>query len=854
MYSDSSLFPVVKNGNALRIILDDYDFEGIRLAAGAFAGDVCLVTGIRPEICAASEEFHEEPENTSVALIAGTAGHSRIIDALAERGCLNPAAVSGKWETYTTAVIECPLPGISRAVVIAGSDKRGTIYGIYRLSELIGISPWVWWADVFPRQRDEILLPVSTLTYTSKEPSVKYRGLFINDEWPSFGKWATEHFGGFNEKMYAHVFELILRLKGNMLWPAMWSAVFSEDGESSPHANCELADSYGIVMGTSHHEPMFRAGEEWQKGYAEYGSSNVWDFLSNRDAVTEFWRAGAARNRAYENTVTLGMRGERDSALGGNLRVNIELLKDCIMVQRQLLDEAGLSDCPKVLTLYKEVEDFWYGERVPESNTASGGLCGWKYLDDVTIMLCDDNFGNVRTLPGPDEWDRKAGWGMYYHVDYHGAPVSYEWVNTVQLEKIWEQMSMSYDYGVRSIWILNVGDLKPMELPLSYFLDLAYDFDRYGTNAPNTCGAYLSHWVEQQFNPAFPDVSDRNHIAEILASYTKLNTIRKPEVTFPDTFPTENEAEMISSMCRNLEQEAEKYYKLTPDRWKDAFFELVYFPAAASANVKLMNIAAGYGDVPAVKNAIEKDIRLNNDYNKITAGGKWSGMMSSPHIGYIHWDASKWTYPPVRHVIMKNDRVRHTAGIPAELPAGTFLQNSGVVSIEAAHTTARSECGSVRWLTLENYGRIHSAVKMYPDTVSFPSEKCGPFLEYCLYLLSGGQYTLTLFTTPANNLSPTGRLRIAYSIDNGPAVPFDTLSSGFKVDIFNDEWNRGVLENVRKTEIMLQLQGGMHILRLFGIDAGPAVEKIVLSAEDNGGTVYPGMPESLRTAGPGCVS
>lgn len=853
MCSDNGPFPVVKDGKALRIILDDSDFEGVRIAAEAFAGDVGLVTGIRPEICTTSDVSRTEQESGSVALLAGTAGHSLIIDALAANGGLDLSAVQGKWETYTTAVIENPARGISRAIVVAGSDKRGTVYGIYRLSELIGVSPWVWWADVLPQERSEVLLSVSALTYTSKEPSVKYRGFFINDEWPSFGKWTTNRFGGFNEKMYAHVFALILRLKGNLLWPAMWSTVFSEDGESSPQANAELADEYGIVMGTSHHEPMFRAGEEWQKVYAEYGPDNAWDFRENRNAVTEFWRDGVGRNGAYENIVTLGMRGERDSALGGSTQSNIKLLKDCITTQRRLLDEAGLSDCPKILTLYKEVEDFWYGTEASEKSAASEGLCSWKELDDVTIMLCDDNFGNVRTLPRQEERNRSAGWGMYYHVDYHGAPNSYEWINTVQLEKIQEQMSMAYDYGVHTVWILNVGDLKPMELPLSYFLDLAYDFEQYGTNAPNSCSVYLTDWVEQQFGPAFPAHSDREHIAEILASYTKLNTIRKPEVTFPGTFPTESEADFIRGIGETLEREAEVYYGRTPDRWKDAFYELVYFPAAASANVKLMNLAAGAGDAEETDAAIKKDIQLNAFYNTETAGGKWDGMMSSPHIGYSHWDAAEWKYPAVRRVIRKSRIAPRPAEIPADLPAGTFLEDGGTVSVEASYTSARSECEGVRWFTLENYGRTLSAVKMYPDTVSFSVPGAGPYLAYRLYLSSGGPYTLTLYTAPTNNLSPSGRLRIAYSTDAVQPVPLDTLPEGFKVDVLNADWKRGVLENIRRTEITLQLEQGIHMLRLFGMDAGVTVEKIVLTAENAGDASYLGAPESRRAAGLDCI-
>jgi len=836
---------LAKGGKALPIILDESapDYKGLRLITKAFSSDVKAVSGASPEVYTINVLPAEE---NATALIAGSLGHNKLIDSLVKDKKLSVTEITGKREVYTIAVVDNPCQGINRAIVVAGSDKRGTIYGIFHISELIGVSPWIWWADVRPVHKEELLLSIESLTCTSKEPSVKYRGFFINDEWPSFGSWSSKQFGGFNEDLYAHVFELILRLKGNYLWPAMWSSAFSRDGKSNPLANAELADTYGIVMGTSHHEPLFRAGNEWQKVYEDYGESNEWNFSKNSEAITKFWKDGVKRNKDFESVITVGMRGEADSALGGGLKENIDLLKNIITVQRKILNDNGLADTPKMLTVYKEVENYWYGKNLEGNDkTVTEGLDKWTGLDDVTIMLCEDNFGNMRTLPRPEERNRKAGWGMYYHVDYHGAPNSYEWINTMQLEKMWEQMSMAYDYGVKDIWILNVGDLKPMELPLSYFLDLAYDFDRYGTSAPNTCRAYIDAWVMQQFGDEFPEVQDRNRIADLLVSYTKLNTIRKPEITFPNTFTDYDETERIERECLRIMQEADAYYEKTTALKKDAFYELVYFPAVASANVKLMNIYAGRNDKERLRSAIQEDTHLSIQYNNFVGFGKWKGMMSSNHIGYIHWNDEGWKYPEAKKVIA--DKKKKPAGkykVPKDVPQNAYLQKNGIVSIESEHTSSRSEVNGVRWLTLDNYGRTLSAVKMYPDTVSFTEDADAPCLVYTFYIHTGGKQTLTLYTAPTNNLAEDSRLRLGISFDNEKAETIDTLSKDFKVSISNGAWSQSVKDNIHKTKVIHELPEGVHTIKITGIDAGLVLEKLVLADAGTTDTTYLGEPES----------
>lgn len=648
-------FNLVNQGEATSIYLDPKgkEYNGLRRVAQSFASDVKLVTGIEPQINTETNAL------TGTVIIAGAIGGNDLIDRLIAEGTVDASAIQGKRECYKIQVVEHPTAGVDKALIITGSDKRGTIYGLYSISERIGVSPWVYWADVIPDKKPNLSIPESRLNKTSKEPSVKHRGIFLNDDWPSLGSWVTNAFGDFNEDFYDKVFELILRLKGNYLWPAMWSAEFSLNGKSCPLANAIHAEEYGIIMGTSHHEPLFRAGSEWQKVYKEYGTSSIWDFARNKQAITDFWEDGIKRNKNFANLITLGMRGESDSALEGTDEENIELLKDIIRTQKELLKKYNLEQTPQILAVYKEVEKYWYGSAEIE------GLKDWNVLDDVTILLADDNFGNLRKIPAGQEGQRKAGWGMYYHFDYHGGPHSYEWLNTTPLEKVWEQMCMAFDYGIRDVWIVNVGDLKPMELPISYFMDLAYDFDTWGTGAINRTTEYTGSWVEQQFGHALENETKLG-IAQLLSDYTRMNGRRKPEIIYSTTFSPihYHEAQRVLEQAVSIENAADKYNEQIPESLKDAYYELVYYPAVASANVVKMQIYAGLSGLYAnrgsvlantyadlTNEAIERDQQLEQVYNTGISEGKWKGMMSSPHVGYVHWNADGWKYPDVSKVV-----------------------------------------------------------------------------------------------------------------------------------------------------------------------------------------------------------
>jgi len=645
-------------------LLSDDGYEGVKRIANVHTEDFEAVTAHRPSLLfcnninAIPAGLPVSADGLTRVVIAGTLGHSSLLDSIAASYPQTTDGVSGKREVYRMTTLSAPAPGIDEALVIAGSDKRGTIYGIFKLSELFGVSPWIWWADVKPEKRSTLSLPLESLNFISKEPSVRYRGFFINDEWPSFGSWTTGMFGDFNAQMYDKMFQLLLRMKGNYLWPAMWSASFPLDGPGL--GNVELADIYGVVMGESHHEPCCRASEEWDKVRGVdtvYG--NEWNFYTNREGLLRYWDEALARNSKYETMITIGMRGERDSSMLGNhssLQQNIDLLKDIITEQNKLIKKnvnEDLSKVPRLLALYKEVESYYYGDE----NTT--GLIDFEELDDVTIMLCEDNYGNMRTLPPSHLRDRKGGWGMYYHFDYHGGPISYEWVNSTPLTKVWEQMSMAYDYGIRDVWIVNVGDLKPQELPLNYFMDLAYDFETYGTTAPNTTHAYIQNWVNKQF-PYAKDQGLTDDITAVLEGYTRINGMRRPEAMNQYVYPADrgNEASLMLQRADEIITLANSIDREIPTESYDAFWQLVYFPAAASMNVQRMSLLASLSVqcaqehsklantyAAAVTEAIALDKELVAYYNNKLSNGKWKGMMSSKHIGFQSWNDERWFYP-----------------------------------------------------------------------------------------------------------------------------------------------------------------------------------------------------------------
>uniref|UniRef100_UPI001558BC07 glycosyl hydrolase 115 family protein n=1 Tax=Bowmanella denitrificans TaxID=366582 RepID=UPI001558BC07 len=480
---DASAFTLVGANTQARLYIDKEALPGVQRAAHNLVSDIAKVTG---KTLLLGQQTQSEQ-----LVIIGSLGHSAVLDRLIAEGKLDVSAIEGRWEAYQIQTLQQPLPGVKQALVIAGSDKRGAIYGVYSLSEAIGVSPWYWWADVPVKRKSSLYVQASAAMVDA--PKVKYRGIFLNDEAPALTNWVKEKFGDYNAEFYVHVFELLLRLKANYLWPAMWNNAFADDDPG----NALLADEMGIVMGTSHHEPMMRADKEWNR----YGEG-PWEYSSNRDNIYRFWQQGAQRHKQLESLFTLGMRGQEDEPMSEG--ENIGLLEQIVADQRQILSDTFADDIrqvPQVWALYKEVQGFYErGMRVP---------------DDVTLLWADDNFGNIRRLPTAEERKRSGGAGVYYHFDYVGGPRSYRWINTVPIAKIWEQMHLAWQYQADRIWIVNVGDLKPMELPTDFFLRMAWNPTAF---TAATQAAFSKQWASQQFGPEY--AAD---IARILDGYTRHN-------------------------------------------------------------------------------------------------------------------------------------------------------------------------------------------------------------------------------------------------------------------------------------------------------------------------------------------
>ena len=691
------------------IYVDADDYAGVVRAVGDLRDDVRRVTGSAPAVS------HE-----AGTILVGTLGKSRVIDELARAGKIDSARIAGKWESFLIQV----LPG---ALVIAGSDKRGTIYGIYDLSQQMGVSPWYWWADVPVRHRDALYVRPGTVV--EGPPAVKYRGIFLNDEAPALTGWVKEKFGTYNHAFYEKVFELLLRLKGNYLWPAMWNSAFNEDDPLNP----KLADEYGIVMGTSHHEPMLRAQQEWKRH-----GQGPWDYTRNAEVLRGFWEAGVRRNRDYESIVTLGMRGDGDMPMSAS--ANTALLEGIVADQRKILAAEVNPDVTKVpqdWALYKEVQEYYEkGMRVP---------------DDVTLLWCDDNWGNMRRLPTPAERQRSGGAGIYYHFDYVGDPRNYKWIDTNPIPKVWEQMNLAWRYGADRIWIVNVGDLKPMEFPMEFFLQLAWDPARW---PKERLGEYTRLWAEREFGPAHAA-----GIADIVSAELKYNGRRKPELLEPSTYSLVNydEADRVVAQYDAIVTDAERISQELPANARDAFFELVLHPAKAAAQVTGLYVAvarnrlyaeqgrASANDWAAKARALfQADADLSAYYNNTLAHGKWSHMMDQTHIGYTYWqEPPRNTMPAVREIELPEAA---QMGVSAErLSFDSFnrprrhidIFNRGRAPFEFSATA------SAPWIVLsDTHGRIGKERRLWVgiDWSKAPQGSTSGYVE-----INGQRVPVTLF-------------------------------------------------------------------------------------------------------------
>ena len=670
--------------NRVEIYMDTNDYKGVSYAAHALLKDIKSVSGATATLTT-DASFLKKADTARPAILVGTIGHSAVIDQLVKQKRINGNLLKGKREKFIITLIDGQL-------VIAGSDRRGTIYGIYELSQQMGVSPWYDWADVPVEHHDSIF--VNKGIYTDGEPAVRYRGIFLNDEAPCLTSWVKNTYGtGYGDhRFYQRVFELVLRLRGNMMWPAMWGwAFYADDPE-----NEKTADEMGVVMSTSHHEPMARNHQEYARNRKGWGP---WNYQKNKANLQKFFREGIERMKGTEQIVTIGMRGDGDEAMSEE--ADTKLMTNIINDQRKIIaDVTGkkASETPQVWALYKEVLDYYDK--------------GMKVPDDVTLLLCDDNWGNVRRVPNAKERKHKGGWGLYYHVDYVGAPRNSKMLNVTPVQNPWEQLTLAYENGIDRLWILNVGDLKPMEYPISQFMDMAWNPRKYDVN---NITRHTRDWCAQQFGE-----SQADEAARILNLICKYNGRCTPEMLDKNTYCLENgEWQEVVNQYLQLEADALRQYNSLPASYHDAYRQIILFPIEMMSNLHQMYFAQAQnhalykqGNPKAnvwadeCERLFKRDSLICDYYNHKMAGGKWNGMMTQKHIGYKSWndDFEKDTCPELFRVTSKDGVI--------------ICENNGVVEIEAPFYSSKTDAAEAKWTEIPFMGKSVSAMTLMPYTKS----------------------------------------------------------------------------------------------------------------------------------------
>jgi len=681
-------------------------------------------------------------------------------------------------------------------VSIVGSDKRGAIYGIYEISRQIGVSPWYYWADVPVVQHSSIYLIPGT--YTDGEPAVRYRGIFLNDEAPCLTTWVKNTFGtnyGGHE-FYAKVFELILRLKGNFMWPAMWSWAFYADDP----LNSATADEMGVIIGTSHHEPMARNHQEWARHRSEYGA---WNYKTNKQVLDRFFREGIERAKNTEDVVTIGMRGDGDEAMSAE--ADTRLLVDIVKNQRKIISDVTkrpAKETPQVWALYKEVLDYYdKGMRVP---------------DDVIMLLCDDNWGNVRRVPTAKERKHKGGWGLYYHVDYVGAPRNSKWLNVTPIQNMWEQLTLAMEYGIDRLWILNVGDLKPMEYPIQFFMDMAW-------KGSETIPQHTLDFCRAQFGE-----DQAAEAARLLNLCCKYNGRSTAEMLDRNTYNlATGEWEQVIAQYNQLEVEALRQFVTLKPEYRDAYQQIILFPIQAMSNVYQMYYAQAMnhqlykeGNPDAnlwadrVEEAFLRDSLLCASYNHDIANGKWDGMMIQKHIGYKTWNddfAPSDVLPEVKRLNISSD-------------ASVFAEKNGMVSIEAEHVYSKTNAAEAAWTVIPYMGRTLSGIALRPYTKSTD----GAALVYRFNTVSDIKKVIVVVKSTLDFLNQGG-LRYKVSLDGAEpqVVNFNSLLNEQPENIYSIYYPT-VARRVVESAVNVSGASGQHELRIEPLDPGIVFEKIVV--------------------------
>ena len=785
------------NGNdKVEIYMDANDCRGVSYAANALVKDIRNVSGSQATITS----------NRKATILVGTIGHSAAIDQLVKQKRINGNLLKGKREKFIITVVDNQL-------VIAGSDRRGTIYGIYELSQQMGVSPWYDWADVPVEHHDSIF--ANKGIYTDGEPAVRYRGIFLNDEAPCLTSWVKNTYGtGYGDhRFYQRVFELVLRLRGNMMWPAMWGwAFYADDPE-----NEKTADEMGVVMGTSHHEPMARNHQEYARNRQGWGA---WNYQKNKEGLQKFFREGIERMKGTEQIVTIGMRGDGDEAMSED--ADTKLMQQIIADQRKIItDVTGrkASETPQVWALYKEVLDYYDK--------------GMKVPDDVTLLLCDDNWGNVRRVPNAQERKHKGGWGLYYHVDYVGAPRNSKMLNCTPVQNPWEQLTLAYENGIDRLWILNVGDLKPMEYPISQFMDIAWNPHKYAVNQITN---HTRDWCAQQFGEEQADEA-----ARLLNLICKYNGRCTPEMLDKNTYSLENgEWQEVVNQYLKIEADALRQYNSLPAAYHDAYRQIILFPIEVMSNLHQMYFAQAMNNqlyeqgnpkanawADECENRFKRDSLICDEYNHKMSGGKWNGMMTQKHIGYTSWHDGfeKDTCPELFRVSTSEGAV--------------ICDNHGVVEIEAPYYSSKTDATEAKWTEIPFMGKSVSAMTLMPYTKSVK----GASITYKFKLkaekasdgnASNGKQKVRIHVITKSTLDYLNKGGLTYSVSLDGASPVEV---NFNKDLNEKPENiyniyyptiaTRIVDQVIELELPATADG-IHTLTLTPNDPAIVFEKIVI--------------------------
>lgn len=622
--AQEGFFPL-SSEKASTIYIDEDDFKVVEIAAGMLAEDIGRITGNKAKTAVIQSHKMIAP---GAAVIAGTLGHSRLIDWIIKNGSIDVSCLEGRWESFLLVSTTHPRHSTPLLAII-GSDRRGTAYGLASLCEAIGVSPWYWWADVTPKSKDALYIEPGI--FLQKEPSVQYRGIFINDErFGGWAKWAEQTFdkesGKVGPKTYEKVFELLLRLKANYLWPAMHngSAAFNSNPE-----NARLADDYAIVMGSSHCEQMLRNNEDEWKNAGIYGDFN---YITNRQTMIDYWEERVRTNGRYENTYTLGLRGIHDYPMEGarTTEERVRLMQQALDDQRAILSrniDKPLEEVPQVLCTYEEVlEAYQNGLQVPE---------------DVTLLWSDDKHGYCRNLSNPQEQKRKGGAGIYYHLSYHGDPASWIWLSPLSPSFISTELTKAYEYGARKIWVFNVGDIKPAEKEISFAMELAWDIEKWG---PEKAHHYIKHWASKTFGE-----EAACEIADMQEEYYRLQACGKDSHVWFVNY-TGKQLDNRLDEWRSLASRAEALTSQMPSELQEAYFELVCYPICGAAMLNEHQLLARRSlaraayrdfegaeqDASRVKETFDSLNRWTDRYNNETSSGKWGNFFNwRPY--HLYW-------------------------------------------------------------------------------------------------------------------------------------------------------------------------------------------------------------------------